>query len=315
MATSGSIDFNLTAIQLIEEAFKLIGVKAQEQPLQAAEAQDGFVALNLMVKNWQAQGLHLWTKTEAIFFIQPGRTDYFLGPTGQEATNFDDFVNTTLTVAAAATATTITVESTAGMTSLDRIGIELDDETRQWTTIVSVDNPTDLTITDGLTDSAAINNTVFVYTNQLERPIRILGVRRGNTDSDTEIEVRPYDSRYEYFTQPTKTSPGTIVNYYYTPELGNGRIYVWQTGETVRDFIRFTYERSIEDFDINSNDPDFPIEWSEALKYQLAVKIGIQYGITSQRLGAIKAIADELLDLVLGFDVDNLFVSVQPEMN
>lgn len=315
MATSGSTNFIITAVQLIEESYKLIKVKAQEQPLQAAELQDGFLALNLMVKNWQNQGLHLWTKTEGILFLIPSKTDYFLGTTGDNATNLDDFVNDALTSAALITATTIEVADTSDMLSSDSIGIELDDETRQWTTILTVDNATNLTLSTGLTGAAASGNTVFTYTNAIKRPLRILGVRRGTINNTTEIEVRPFESRSQYFNQPNKTDEGTVVNYYYTPELINGRIYVWQTANTVNDFIKFTFERPIEDFDVNADDPDFPIEWSEVLKYNLAVSLGIQYGRSSERMQAIKTLADDLLEKALGFDTDPLFLQIQPELN
>ena len=102
MATSGSTDFNQTAIEVIEGAFSLAGVKAQEQGLQPAEIADGFAILNLMVKTWQNQGLHLWTKEEGIIFLRTGVTDYSLGVNGDESTNLDDFIGTELTAAAAA---------------------------------------------------------------------------------------------------------------------------------------------------------------------------------------------------------------------
>lgn len=315
MATSGSTDFIITAVQLVEEAYKLIGVKAQEQPLQAPELQDGFLALNLMVKNWQNQGLHLWTKTEGILFLIPSKTDYFLGETGDNATNLDDFVNDALTTSALITATTIEITDTSEMLAGDFIGIELDDGTRQWTTILTVDNATDLTLKTGLTAAAAIGNTVFTYTNALKRPLRILGVRRGTIGNTTEIEVRPFESRNQYFNQPNKSDQGTVVNYYYTPELINGRIYVWQTANTINDLLRFTFERPIEDFDVNSDDPDFPIEWSQPIIYNLGISLGIQYGRSSERMQAIKTLADDFLEKALGFDTDPLFLQIQPELN
>jgi len=316
MATSGSTDFNLSAAECITEAFKIIGVKAQGQSLQAEELQDGFSAINLMMKNWQSQGLHLWTKTEGILFLIPAKTDYFLGLSGDNATNLDNLVNDALTTAAVSTATTLEVADTSQMTALDFIGIELDDGTRQWTTIVSVDNATDLTITDPLTDAAAIGNTVYVYTTQIERPLRILGARRNTTGQDTDIEVLPFDSRSEYFNQPNKSSQGTVVNYYYTPELGNGRVYLWQTASDINDIFKFTFEAPIQDVDVNNDDLDFPIEMQQVVIYNLAVFLGIQYpSLGQQRLTNIKSIADDLLQKALAFDTDSLFLSIQPDFS
>lgn len=314
MATSGSTDFNQTALEIVTGAFRLLGVLAQEQLLESPERADGFAALNLMVKGWQAQRLHLWTKEEGILFLQVGKTDYFLGVTGNQATRFDDFISTTLTATAAASATTLVVADTTGMVALDTIGIELDDGTRQWTTIVSVDSATGLTITTALTSAASSANTIYTYTTQIERPLRILGVRRGKTGEDTEVPVIPFKSRSEYFNQNDKTSQGTVINYYYSPVLPNGRMYIWQTADNIRDIIRFTYERPIEDFDSNSNDPDFPVEWTEVIKFNLAARLGLEYTTSPERYGRIVAQAEVLLDDVLGFDLDNLSLSFQPSI-
>ncbi len=313
MATSGSTDFILSGAQLVEEAFALIGVKRQEQPLQAVELQDGFTTLNLMVKGWQAQGLHLWSKTEGILFLDVGKPSYFLGPTGDEATRAADFINTNITTAAVSGAATLAVTDTAGMTALDNIGIQLDDGTRQWTTIVSVDTPTGLTITDTLDDDVAITNTVYTFTTILERPLRILQARRQTIGDEAEIEVINV-SRSDYFGQVNKTSTGTPVMYHYSPQLNNGQIFVWQPTSNVNEVVRFTYERPLEDFDVNSDDPDFPIEWSRALITNLAVELGMKYNVPASRLVNTKAIADQQLEMLLGFDKETAALQIEPDM-
>ena len=63
----------MTGRQVINAAFNKIGVKVAEQALQAQEFQDGKDALNLMMKSWQAQGLHLWSKEEGVLFLDVGK--------------------------------------------------------------------------------------------------------------------------------------------------------------------------------------------------------------------------------------------------
>lgn len=311
MATSGSIDFTLTALQIVEEAFKLNGVKTQEQPLQAPERADGFRTLNLMVKSWQDQGFHLWTRTEGILFLDVGKSDYFLGPSGDEATRFDDFVSAKLTVAAVATAVNLTVDSTAEMTALDNIGVELDDSSRQWTTIVSVDSPTTLTITDALTDSAAIDKSIYTFTDIIERPLRLTNVRRATVFEDNEIEVIKW-SRSEYMLQVDKQSQGNVINYYYDPQLTRGRIYVWQTASSVNDFVRFTFDRTFEDFEQNPDNADFPVEWLNTIIYGLGLLLGIQYGTPGNLLSNIELKAQEFLENSLGWDQEPTSLKVVP---
>ena len=311
MARSGSVNFSITANDIISKALALVAERAAEIPLTNNEITDGLQSLNIMVKAWQGQGLHLWKRDEGILFLDAGVNSYKLGPQGAEATLESDFVNTELSVAAIATATTLTVPSTASMTAADFIGIELDDDTRQWTTIVSVDSSTTLTITAALTGGAAIDNTIFTFTNLVERPLRVESSRRATIGNDEEIELNKW-SRQEYFSQVNKASQGTPTNFYYTPSLDNGEIFIWQTANNVKQVLRFTFERTIEDFDSTANNPDFPIEWSRALIWNLAADIGPEYKTPEADMNRIERKAAEYLDNMLGWDEEMSSINIQP---
>ena len=246
MATSGSVSFNLTSLQIINKAVGKIGVKVAEQALQPDEEQDGIDTLNLMIKAWAAQGLHLWAKDEGVLFLDVGKTDYNLGPDGDEATQLDDFIGTTTTNDEIALATVIEVPDTTGMVANDNIGIELDSAVRHWTTIVSIVPNVSITITTGIPSASKSGSTVFTFTNLIELPNRVLSCRRKTFSDDNEIPVIKW-SRDQYFNQVNKVSQGTVVNCYYSPQLTNGRMYVWQTASNVNDFLRFTFERQLED--------------------------------------------------------------------
>lgn len=431
-----------TAQDIVNGALRLIGEIDANQSTDASQMQDGLESLNFLVKNWQAQGLHLWTKTEGILFLDVGRTNYNLGPTGDEAGNDDDFVNTEMAVAGVTNDRTLTLDSTVGMegasdilpsdpsestqgwtavggtiaivaTSLvvsnaaavageaertitgltvgrtyrvisgftkglspsvtysmkdgaavlgtetlvatgtskfefvatqtshtfeilngdtaatnettttsivildnttgDLIGVRLDDNTRQWTKIVEVLSTTQVFNADGLTGAAAINRSVFSIPELLPRPVRLLQLRRDKIGTTDEIEANQW-SREEYFAQPNKTSQGTINNWYYSPQLTNGRIYLWQTANDVDQIARFTYERPI-DITINTSDnPDFPSEWFRTLKYNLAVDIGPEYRIPQDRLDRLKFEAEIMLQNSLGFDFENDSMDMQPDV-
>lgn len=304
-----------TAQDIVNAALRLIGEIDANQPVDAKATQDALQALNYMIKSWQNQGLHLWTKTEGILFLDVGKTDYLLGPSGDEATNVDELVTTDISIAGVATDTTVNVDSTVGMTVADTIGIRLDDGTRQWSTISTIPDGFSVTIPGpGLTSATAIDSSVFTFTSILDRPTRLLQLRRdklGNTDEEIEAEQW---SREEYFAQPNKTSQGTINNWYYSPQLTDGRLYLWQTANDVDQVAKFTYERPLEITLDTSESPDFPAEWFRTLKYNLAVDIAPEYRITQERLLTIKAIADELLEDSLGFDFEPDSLSMQPDM-
>ncbi len=312
MATSGSVSFTMDARKIVERAFSKIGVKKAEQPLEADEFQDGIDSLNLMLATWRADGLHLWTKDEGIVFLDAGKADYNLGPTGDKACQLDDFVGSTTTAAKIATDVIIDISSTDGMVALDNVGIELDDNTRHWTTIVSVDSATQITITTGLPSGSKSGSSVFTFTNLIERPNRILSYRRKTFNQDNEIEVLPF-SRDQYFNQVNKLSRGTVVNAYYSPQINNGRVYVWQTASSVNDFVRFTFERSIEEVLIGDDNLDLPNEWLETVIYGLAARLIDDYDTPIAKGDRITQKSAALLDQLLGWDEEMGSLNLQPD--
>lgn len=82
MTVSGTTSFSMTVAQIITEARAVLGVQAQEEPLQAAELEQGINALNLMLKTWQAEGVMAWTETEGAFALVQGDNSYVIGAGG-----------------------------------------------------------------------------------------------------------------------------------------------------------------------------------------------------------------------------------------
>ena len=310
--TSPTLD--TTAQEIITAALQDIGEADAEQPLDPQQFADGLRDLNYMVKSWQSQGLHLWTKTEAILFMDVGTEFYNLGPTGSRACLADDFINTTLTAAVLTGVAVLPVTSTTGMVVGDQIGIKLSDNTRQWSTILTVDSSIQVTINAVLTADADSAATVFTYTSLIDRPLRILQLRRFTVGENDEIEAIQW-SRQEYFAQPDKSSQGQINNWYYSPQLGNGRVYVWQVADDVNRIAKFTFERPINVTESTSEKPDFPAEWFDVLKTNLAARIAIQYKIPQDRRMELKSEAQYLLDNALGYDREPDSFNVQPDFN
>jgi len=314
MTTSGITTFSMTAQTIVQKAFSKIGVKVAEQDLQPHEYQDGQDALNLMIKSWGAQGLHLWSKEEGILFLDVGKTDYLLGATGDESCLLDDFIGTTNTTDQVTSDTVIPVTSSAGMVAGDYIGIELDDETRHWTTIATVDSGVQVTIDNGIASASALGSTVFTFTSLIQRPQRILSFRRKTYADDNEIPVTPW-SRNQYFNQVNKASQGSVVNCYYSPQLTNGRLYVWQTASSVNDFVRFTFERPLEVVTLSTETIDFPEEWQEAIIYNLAARLTDEYDTPPMKMQSVNAKAVQFLDDLLGWDEEMDSLNLQPDFS
>jgi hypothetical protein len=307
-----SATLETTALEIIRAALQDIGEADAEQPLDASQFADGLRDLNYMVKSWQSQGLHLWTKTEAILFLDVGTESYDLGPGGDRACLADDFIDTTLTADVLGGNAVLPVASSSGMVSGDQVGVKLTNNTRQWSTILTVDSSTQITLSDNLTADADSGATVFTYTSLIDRPLRILQLRRFTVGENDEIEAIQW-SRQEYFAQPDKSSQGQINNWYYSPQLTKGRVYIWQVADDVNRIAKFTFERPINVTESTSEKPDFPSEWFDVLKTNLASRIAIQYRVPADRRLELKDEAAYLLGNALGYDREPDSFNVQPD--
>lgn len=275
MATSSSVNFNLTANQVVTAALRKLGVISNAQSAEGEDYNNALQNLNTMVKTWQTQGINLWKQAEFVIFLTAGQQSYKIGGTSPDRIASEDVV-TEVATAASSGASTLTVDSTTGMAASDNIGIELDDGTLQWTTIVSVDSTTTLTLTATLTDDVAVDNNVYVYTTAFtERLIEIDQIRLSR-DNDTEVVMQRI-SRDAYFGIPDKTSAAVPTQYYIDRQRDHTNVYVWGTANDVKDRLMVTGRKLIEDFDSSTDDADFPQEWFEALVYNLAVRIAPEH--------------------------------------
>lgn len=97
MAVSGSVNFARTANELVVDALELLGVKAEEEPLQAFELERGMKWLNYLLKGWQTDGVMAWTLTEGSFALVASDADYVVGSGGTFTTVPVDIVDMRIT--------------------------------------------------------------------------------------------------------------------------------------------------------------------------------------------------------------------------
>lgn len=313
MTTSANTDFNPAVLDLIAEAYAIIRVGIEGEPLTAEQAAEALRSLNLMVKAWQADGLHLWTKTEAVLFLASGQAAYGLG--GDVTTNCalaSDVAQSSLTVDALSGATSITVDDATGIVEDDYIGIELADGTMQWTTVD--EDPAGLVVplAAALTGAASSSGVVYAYTTKLLRPTRLLNVRRRASASNVDVPLTIME-RPDYFDQPNKTQPATTTLVYYDPQLVTGVLYLWEAASVETDTIRFTFERPLEQFDELTNTADLPQEWLETLTYNLAYRLAPKYSFPLNERALLRNDAELMKQKLLGFDREFASVFFQPD--
>lgn len=310
MATSGTTDFTQSGDDLIADAFRAIGVVAEEENPTASQTAIGRRYLNRMIKSWQANGIRLWKYKEFVVFLEDGKAEYLLGSTGDRAALADNFVQTSLTTDEASGSGSIEVGSIASIADTYVIGIVQDDDTIHWTTVNGAPAGLTVTLTASTTAAASSGNHVYVYSVILERPLRITAGRL-RLDGDVDIPITEI-SRQSYFGIPNKTNKGNPTQYYYNPLLVNGKLYAWPAGDDLQQTLRMTGQFTIEDFDNVADTPDLPQEWLECIVFNLARRLMPQYGTKGERRAEVKELAAESFSLVNNYDVESADITFQP---
>jgi len=280
MTTSGVTAYDRTGAQIAEHAARLIRVIGVDETLDttAGGAEDQILeSLNLMIKSEQTK-LGLWRYKEGAMFLTKDVNSYTLPPTASTnyACDLSELAETTLDADEASGQTIISVTSTSGFTNSDTILIVQDDGTLHASTVSSFVTNDTVTIADATTAAASSGNKVYVYTTEAPRPLKIISARRLN--SGNEIQMFEL-SREEYFSYANKTATGIPTQFFYDPQRGTGKAYLWPTPSSVDDVIRYTYLDELEIVSANTDTTDFPQEWMEYLVYNLAIRIAPLYGV------------------------------------
>ncbi len=310
MTTSGTTAYDRTGAQLAEQAARLIRIIGIDETLDttAGGQEDQILeSLNLMIKTHQMK-LGLWRYREARMFLVDGTSEYTLAPTASTnyACDISELSETTLDADEASGQTVLSVASTsqgAGFANSDVILVVQDDDTIHASTISSFSAGDTVTLAAGLTAAASSGNKVYAYTTAAPRPLKIISARRLNAGNEIEMFML---SREEYFNLSNKTSTGTPVQYYYDPQQGTGKVYLWPAPDSVDHVINYTYLDELEIISANTETSNFPQEWMEYLVYGLAVRIAPLYGI--QVSNEILAVYTEAKSMLEGWDQDDASV-------
>jgi predicted lipoprotein with Yx(FWY)xxD motif len=308
MATSGTYVFSQTATEIISAALRAAKAIATEETPTAAQSEDARVALNMILKECQAQGMFLWTVEDITLYLAHDTASYLIGPKGTNCSVTT--VETEVATAASSGASTIAVDSITGMSDGDYVGIQLDDGTMQWTTINGAPAAATITLTAALTDDVAVDNIVVTYTTKAQRPVEITQVLVRD-HSGNDVELLPI-SRSEWAALSSKTSAGKPVQYYYDPLLTDGKLYLWPRPTDVEDRIIITSRRPIQTIEDITDDFEVPQDWFRFLKWELAAEIAADYEIDLQTLAWLQSKADRSRAIVDAFDIDKGSFFIQP---
>lgn len=324
MATSGSVDFNLTRDDIIQEVLEQIGVMQSGDTTSSTSFTDHSATIargmNMIAKQWMgiadyAPGLKVWKNKRAYLFLQKGEGAYTLGPTttATGSTNkwASSYVTTTIGAAEAAGQTVITMTDGSVFSDTNRIGIELNTGYIQWTTVSGAPSGNNVTIAVALTAAAAAGNRVFGYatTAQGLRPLHIMtAVVRDVSGNDRQIFPMLLG---DYESIAVKMTESDVSRFYYEAQLTDGNLYFDCEVSDVTDVVRMVYAAPVEDFDAAANDADYPQEWLLPLALgSVVINLG-KFG-QETRMPYFKALRDEALAIARNANPETTNAYFQP---
>jgi hypothetical protein len=296
-----SPDFTYNRNQIVSRALRLVGAIQSGETPGAQEVQDCIDALNALVSEWQATGLHLWKESEGVLFLQPGQIKYGLGGSTTDQSAITSTINQSLTTLAVVQASqAIPVASVSGVLVGDNFGVMLSNNVLFWSTVSSIAG---LTVNIAAPLPAPVNGNAptFDYTTRIIRPLRLLSARRYYIPSNIETPLMLM-SRLDFRDLPNKFNRGPINECFYDSQLSTGYLWSWPAPPDSLSKVNFTWMEPIFNFNTAADQPDFPVEWYNCLVWNLAKEIMLEYDIPVQRAQAIQIRAKESFDLVSGFD-------------
>lgn len=314
MTTSGTYSFSYNRDQIIRAAYRKIGaIRAGEIP-SAQMTLDGSDALNAMVKEWEATGIHVWTEREGYLFLQPGQTKYTISSSVVTDQSTQSFFQTTSTTSMVTGATALTLGAASGIpvsggstpTVIANgyiIGVMLASGGIYWSTVNSISG-INVTLTTGVSGPVNMGAPVYAFQSQIMiKPLRMPFARRLYLIGQEPIYTPMFAmSRKDYYDLPNKNDSGTITQFYYSPRLTVGEVSVWPAPVDSSSMLEFTWLSPIQDFDVAGDTPDLPQEWISTLIFNLAVEMAPEFGVPADIYQMVKAAAAEKLDRLMGWD-------------
>ncbi len=142
------------------------------------------------------------------------------------------------------------------------------------------------------------------------RPLRILqAFLRFSTGNDVELTIV---GRSDYNTLGLKTAQGTPNQLFYDPQLTNGIVTLYNIPQDALSELHVVIQRQIQDFNLSTDNPDFPQEAYQMLKWSLADELSLEYGAKAHIVQMVAAKAKAYRDAFMGFEQEQTSVFFYP---
>lgn len=267
MSLSGISTFTVTRDNLIQAAYEKLSVVALGETISSDQTTKGALALNMLMKAWEADGMPLWAEYQGYVLPLTGVNSISVGSTGDHVTR--TYLTMVTTAATSAAGTSLTVASTTGITSGDYIGVQMSTG-MFWTTVSGAPTSTVITLASGVTLAVASGARLYTYTSKVNRPNKVIAayVITSLSNDRIPIDIRGKD---EIFQMGNIASTSSSINFIaYDPQLTNGKLWIFPRFYDGSTVIQITYQTPFDDVTASGDNVLFPQEWFLALVYGLA---------------------------------------------
>ena len=276
--TARTNDSNLTRDELIAMAYEDIKVKAEGEPLSAELLAAGIKKLNLIIREHDVTGKHLWAIASA-------------------PTTIPLVANTFIYTSANGLPTTALRLVSASY----RDGSQSDYPLEVLTTEQYEAHYAKLETGDPCWVYLTENTTIASKTLYIGPTLSTVNTQSVVTGTDA-IVYRCIRSH----TADSTNRPITGANYLLYWEAGGSSPSTWTTGTsyTAPQNLRLWFTRPLYDFDSSADNPDMPQAWSHWLQQELAIRLSPGHNVPLDKVNMMRSLRNE--------SYERVFRSVQP---
>lgn len=331
MAISNTFPLSLTRDEIIEYAYRKVGVVDETETPTTDQYTKGARLLNTIVTSWHTAGLPTWYMKTGYVFPKLGdpptgtpADTILLGPSGDAASY--SYKYTTASTAGTPTdaVTSIYIPLTAG-TYPDQEGnipdstwyavIELDDGTTEFQSldgIVEIDTDyAEITFATVLRDNVTAGNKIYLFPSLIQRPLKIVGAwkRVMDDETDTKIDVIERDT---WLSQANKYTTGSPTQVYYQPTLTNGHFYTYPQIGNINEIIVINFQHPLDIFVSSASNPAIPDEFAQAMIWALAADLAYDHSLPLSEKRDLVARADAKVGQAFSFDQEEGSIFITP---
>ena len=112
---------------------------------------------------------------------------------------------------------------------------------------------------------------------------------RDSDNYDTPVDIITREEYKGFGDKTTETTKPSMM--YVDYQLAAPVAYMYPVPSATHT-LHFTKVQRVQDFDVASNNPDFPVRWSQALIYGLAASLSHEYGLSVEERTGLYQIAE-----------------------